>query len=138
MREKQRQLAQMTLEDPAIESVTAFAGGGGPGGGSNNVGNMFVALKPLERAARRGDRRPGGDPFAPQADQRSRRYPLLQAQQDIQVGGRGSAAQYQYTLSDENLDELNTWAPQLQARMRGMKELADVSSDQQDQGLTIS
>src|SRR5208283_4134625 len=50
-------------------------------------------------------------------------------------GGRGSAAQYQYTLSDENLNELNSWAPQLQARMRRMPELADVSSDQQDQGL---
>jgi hypothetical protein len=59
----------------------------------------------------------------------------LQAQQDIQIGGRGSAAQYQYTLSDENLNELNTWAPQLQARMRQMPELADVSSDQQSQGL---
>src|SRR5208283_3985655 len=50
-------------------------------------------------------------------------------------GGRGSAAQYQYTLSDENLNELNSWAPQLQARMRRMPELADASSDQQDQGL---
>ena len=43
---------------------------------------------------------------------------FLQAQQDIQIGGRGSAAQYQYTLSDENLNELNTWAPQLLARVQ--------------------
>ena len=50
---KQRQLAQMTLDDPAIHSVTAFAGGGR--GGSNNVGYMFVALKPLED-------RPGASP----------------------------------------------------------------------------
>ena len=45
---KQRQLAQMVLDDPAIQSVTAFAGGSGPGGGSNNVGRMFIALKPLK------------------------------------------------------------------------------------------
>jgi multidrug efflux pump len=63
---------------------------------------------------------------------------FLQAQQDIQVGGRGSDAQYQYTLSDENLSELNTWAPQLLARMRTMKELRDVSTDQQDQGLAAN
>jgi multidrug efflux pump len=63
---------------------------------------------------------------------------ILQPNQDIQIGGRGSDAQYQYTLSDENLKELNTWAPQLQARMRAMKELRDVSTDQQDQGLAAN
>jgi multidrug efflux pump len=47
MRDKQKMLAQMTLEDPAIQSVTAFVGGNGPGGGSSNIGNMFIALKPL-------------------------------------------------------------------------------------------
>ena len=138
MQEKQRQLAQMTIEDPAILSVTAFVGGGGPGGGSSNVGNMFVALKPLKD-------RPGrvsADQVVARLRRKLTSVPgatlFLQAQQDIQVGGRGSAAQFQYTLSDENLKELNTWAPILQARMRGMKELADVSSDQQDQGLATN
>jgi len=56
----------------------------------------------------------------------------------LQIGGRGSDAQYQYTLSDENLDELNTWAPQLMTRMRAMSELRDVSSDQQNQGLAAN
>src|ERR1035438_4557162 len=63
---------------------------------------------------------------------------FLQAQQDIQIGGRGGASQYQFTLSDEDLKELNTWAPQLQSRMRAMPELRDVSSDQQDQGLATN
>jgi multidrug efflux pump len=134
MRVKQRLLAQMVLEDPAIYSVTAFAGGRG----TNNVGSMMIALKPL-------DDRPG----RVQADQvvsRLRRkltsVPgatlFLQVNQDIQIGGRGSDAQYQYTLSDENLNELNAWAPQLQARMRSMPELRDVSTDQQDQGLAAN
>jgi multidrug efflux pump len=61
---------------------------------------------------------------------------FLQANQDIQVGGRGSAAQYQYTLSDPDVDELNLWAPRLEARARAMPELRDVSTDQQDQGLS--
>jgi multidrug efflux pump subunit AcrB len=59
-------------------------------------------------------------------------------QQDLQIGGRGSAAQYQYTLSDENLNELNTWAPQLEERLRSMPELRDVSTDQQNQGLAAN
>jgi multidrug efflux pump len=63
---------------------------------------------------------------------------FLQAQQDIQVGGRGSSAQYQYTLSDEDLNELNTWAPMLEARARKMPQLADVSTDQQSQGLATN
>ena len=138
MRVKQRDLAQMVLDDPAIGSVTAFVGGNGPGGGSSNVGRMFIALKPL-------DQRPGRV-TADQVVNRLRRkltsVPgatlFLQVQQDIQIGGRGSDAQYQYTLSDENLNELNTWAPQLQAKMRSMPELRDVSTDQQNQGLAAN
>jgi multidrug efflux pump len=138
MRDKQRDLAQMVLDDPAIATVTAFVGGNGPGGGSSNIGNMFVALKPLNE-------RPGRV-SADQVVNRLRRkltsVPgatlFLQAQQDIQIGGRGSAAQYQYTLSDENLNELNTWAPQLEARARQMPELRDVSTDQQNRGLAAN
>jgi hydrophobe/amphiphile efflux-1 (HAE1) family protein len=138
MEVKQRQLAQLTLNDPAIETVTAFVGGGGPGGGSNNTGNMFISLKPLKN-------RPGrvsADQVVNRLRGKLTSVPgatlFLQAQQDIQVGGRGSASQYQYTLSDENLSELNTWAPQLQARMAKMPELTGVSTDQQDQGLATN
>jgi multidrug efflux pump len=138
MRDKQRQLAQMVLDDPSVDTVTAFVGGGGPGGGGSNVGFMFIALKPVN------DR-----PEKKSADQviaglrgKLTSVPgatlFLQAQQDIQVGGRGSDAQYQYTLSAENLNELNTWAPQLLARMRTMPELRDASTDQQNQGLAAN
>jgi multidrug efflux pump len=136
MRVKQRDLAQMVLDDPAILSVTAFAGGGG--GGSNNVGRMFIALKPLNL-------RPGRVSAGDVVNRLRRKLTsipgatlFLQPNQDIQIGGRGSDAQFQYTLSDENLNELNTWAPQLQARMRAMSELRDVSTDQQDQGLAAN
>jgi multidrug efflux pump len=136
MAEKQRQLAQMVLNDPSVATVTAFVGGGGPGGGGTNVGNMFIALKPVSE-------RPGkitADQVVNGLRRKLTSVPgaalFLQAQQDIQVGGRGSDAQYQYTLSAENLNELNTWAPRLLARMRAMPELRDASTDQQDQGLS--
>jgi len=138
MKIKQRDLAQMVLDDPAIASVTAFVGGNGPGGGSSNLGRMFIALKPLEQ-------RPGrvsADAVVNRLRKKLTSVPgavlILQAQQDIQIGGRGSDAQYQYTLSDENLNELNTWAPQLLARMRTMRELTDPSTDQQNQGLAAN
>jgi multidrug efflux pump subunit AcrB len=97
---------------------------------------MFIALKPVSE-------RPGkisADQVVNGLRRKLTSVPgaalFLQAQQDIQVGGRGSDAQYQYTLSAENLNELNTWAPQLLARMRAMPELRDASTDQQDQGLS--
>jgi multidrug efflux pump len=138
MKIKQKQLAQMVLDDPGIQSVTAFVGGGGPGGGGTNSGGMFIALKPL-------DQRPGrvsADQIVSRLRGKLSSIPgailYLQVQQEVQSGGRGGAAQYQYTLSDENLSELSSWAPQLLARMKTMPELRDVNSDQQNQGLAAN
>ena len=135
MRDKQRELAQMTLDDPAVHAVAAFAGGGR---NSNNVGFIFIALKPLTQ-------RPGrvsADDVVNRLRDRLSSVPgatlYLQAFQDIQIGGRSSAAQYQYTLSDENLNELNSWAPRFEARVRSLPELRDVSTDQQNQGLAAN
>jgi multidrug efflux pump len=97
---------------------------------------MFVALKPVNERPNRAS----ADQIINGLRQKLTSVPgatlFLQAQQDIQIGGRGSDAQYQYTLSDENLNELNAWAPQLLARMRTLPQLRDVSTDQQDQGLS--
>jgi hydrophobe/amphiphile efflux-1 (HAE1) family protein len=135
MKQKQQQLAEIVQRDPAVQTVVAFAGGSG-GGATTNTGRMFVALKPLS------ERKVSSE----QVINRLRK-PLsavsgaalfLQSSQELNVGGRFSDAQYQYTLSSENLTELNTWAPRLMAKMRTMSELRDVSSDQQDQGLQAS
>src|SRR5208337_3388642 len=135
MRDKQRQLAQMTLEDPAVRSVTAFAGGGR---NSNNVGFMFVGLRPL-------DQRPGrvsADDVVNRLRQKLTSVPgatlFLQAFQDIQIGARNAAAQYQYTLSDENPNELNSWAPRFEERVMNLPQLRDVTDDQQNQGLAAN
>jgi multidrug efflux pump len=134
MRDKQHRLAQMVLDDPAVHSVTAFAGGGR---GSNNQGFMFIGLKdPDQRKGVTADMVVNRLRGKLSAVPGSRLF--LQANQDIQIGGRGSAAQYQYTLSDENLQELNTWAPQLEARAKTLPELKDVSTDQQNQGLAAN
>ena len=69
----------------------------------------------------------------PKLDSWSGRKTFLQAPQDINVGGRAGQAQYQYTLSDADLDELNTWTPKLLAALPHLPQLKDVSSDQQSQ-----
>ncbi len=133
MKIKQTRLAQMVLDDPAVDTIIAFAGGAGPGGGSNNVGRMFISLKPL------AVRKVSADAVVNRLRNKLMSVPgaalFLQVQQEFQTGARGADAEYQYTLVDENLEELNSWAPRLLAKMRTLPELRDVSTDQQDQGL---
>src|SRR6202007_3295629 len=62
---------------------------------------------------------------------------FLQSSQDINVGGRAGRAQYQYTLADANLDELNEWGPKLLAALQKLPELKDVNSDQQSHASAV-
>jgi multidrug efflux pump len=120
-------------EDPAVSSVTAFMGGGGGGGGSSNSGRMFVSLKP------RSERGVTADQVIARIRGKASQIPganlLLQAVQDLRIGGRASSAQYQYTLRGDNLTELNDWSTKLLVEMRKLPGLADVNTDQQSKGL---
>ncbi len=60
---------------------------------------------------------------------------LLQATQDLRIGGRSSSSQYQFTLRGSNLQELNEWATKLGVAFRKIPGMADVNSDQQNKGL---
>ena len=60
---------------------------------------------------------------------------FFRANQDIQVGGRFSSSQYQYTLESENLEDLQQWAPRVEAMLRQLPGLRDIASDQQTRGL---
>src|SRR5579884_3785184 len=136
MQQKQAQLAAIVQADPGVQSVMAFAGGSG-GGATTNVGRMFITLKPL-------DERHGvsADQIINRLRPKLAHIPgvtlVLQAAQDLSVGARMSAAQYQYTLEDQDIKELNEWAPRLLEKMRTMPELRDASTDQQDQGLAAN
>jgi hydrophobe/amphiphile efflux-1 (HAE1) family protein len=132
MKVKQKQLAAIVQKDPGVDYVLAFAGSGG-GGATSNVGRMFITLKP------RNKRKASADQIINRLRGKLSKIPgiqlFLQASQDIRVGGRSSAAEYQYTLQDSSLDELNEWAPKLLDRMKKMPELRDASTDQQENGL---
>jgi multidrug efflux pump len=63
---------------------------------------------------------------------------FMQSAQDLTIGARQSQAQYQYTVQGEDLKELTAWAPRLLQKLRTVKELRDVNSDQQDRGLEVN
>jgi len=118
--------------DPAIQSVVAFTGGGG----STNSARMFIALKPLSERKETADQVIAR--LRPKFAHDPRASLFMQAAQDIRVGGRGSNAQYQYTLQGDDLDGLNHWAPLLTARLQKERIIADVNADQQNAGLQAS
>jgi hydrophobe/amphiphile efflux-1 (HAE1) family protein len=128
MRVKQRQFSEIVMNDPAVDSIISFVGGG-----AINTGRMFIGLKPLSQ------RKISADLVIQRLRKKLAVVPgatlYMQAHQDIRVGGRSSNSQYQYTLEDENLDELQSWAPRMLDKIKDLPELRDASTDQQDRGL---
>src|SRR3954469_13621071 len=120
--------AEIARQDPAVSGVLYFGGAGG-GNVTENVGRMFIQLKPHDQRDVTSDeviRR-----LRPKMAQVEGAKFFMQSGQDISVGGRLSRTQYQYTLTDTDNDELNHWAPIVEAAMRKLPELQDVASDQQ-------
>jgi multidrug efflux pump len=118
-------------EDPAVAGVTGSTGAAT--GGSPNTARMFITLKPKEERGLSAER------VVDRLRQSLASLPgamlVMQPVQDLRIGGRLSSAQYQYTLRADTLGDLNAWGPKLLAAMRGLPELVDVRSDQQNRGL---
>lgn len=133
MRQRLEQFVKIVGEDPAVENVVGFTGGFA---GTANTGRMFVALKPL------AERQVSAEEVIHRLRNKTANVPgarlLMQASQDLRMGGRQSGAQYQYTLQGDSLDELNEWAPRVLNTLRRLPLLADVNSDQQNRGLEAS
>jgi multidrug efflux pump len=126
---KLNQFMRIVEKDPAVESVVSFTGGGRGG----NSASMFVTLKPLN--VRKASAQEIIARLRPKTSHIPGAQLFLTAVQDVRVGGRQSNAEYQYTLQGDNVADVMSWAPKLSKAMQKMKELKDVSSDQQNQGL---
>jgi hydrophobe/amphiphile efflux-1 (HAE1) family protein len=126
MAKKEQQLSRIIMDDPAVQGVVGFAGATG-GNPSESSARMFVQLKPFSQ-------RPAIEVvmqrLRPKVAQVIGVKYYMQAGQDVTIGTRLEQAEYQYTLTDTNSDELNHWAPILLSKMEGMKFLTDVASDQ--------
>ena len=129
MEQKLTQFVDIIRHDPAVQSVSAFTGGG-----QTNSGFVFVVLKPLSE--RHVSMQQVMAPAAAQSSTRSRAPgSFLQGAQDIRVGGRANNAQYQYTLQGDDANEIYEWAPKLEAALQKVPLLTDVNLDQQQKGL---
>jgi multidrug efflux pump len=130
--EKMVEFTNLVLKDEAVETATSFAGGGNGGA----TARMFAQLKPLE------ERQMSSDEVIARLRKKAAKIPgatlFMQSVQDLTIGGRFGAAQYQYTLQAEKLDELNTWAPKLLDTIKKIPGINDANTDQQIRGLQTS
>ncbi|MFT4176549.1 MAG: efflux RND transporter permease subunit [Luteolibacter sp.] len=143
MKEKVMTIAEIIREDPAVDSINASVGAWG---GARNNGNVFISLKPKGKRADANGSQAGG---APRPDDDATKIidrlrnktshiagatMFLQASQDIRMGGRSSAAAYQYTLQSSDLAELRSWEARVRNALLGLSSITDVNSDFQDKG----
>jgi multidrug efflux pump len=128
-----REMVDIVDKDPGVDTVNGSTGGSGPGGGTANQARMFINLKPLQ------ERKASVDQIIARLRPKLARIPgatlYMQASQDLRVGGRSSAALYQYTLLCDNLQDLTTYAPRMLAELKTIPIIADVNSDLQNRGL---
>ena len=124
-----RRIVDVVKTDPGIANAMAFTGGNGP----TNSGFIFVGLKPFE--TRHATSSQIIDRLRPKLLSVSGANTFVQAAQDLRIGGRGSSAQYQYTIQSDNLQDLVQWGPVLLQQMRKIRLLTDVNTDQQNSGL---
>jgi multidrug efflux pump len=132
MSEMQQGLAKLILQDPAVESLSSFIGIDGTNL-TLNSGRIQINLKPLD------DRKISASDVIRRLEPKLAQVPgitlFMQPVQDLTVEDRVSRTEFQYTLEDPVLTELNSYAPQMLAKLRAIPEVRDAATDQQDQGL---
>ncbi len=128
MLKKMRQVTDIVLADPAVEEAHSYVGENGGNGGRVNFD-----MKPFE------ERDVSVDEIIARLRPKLTRIPGLDVRmisaQEITVGARQTRAQFQYTLQDQNIDELHQWADVMYEKLRAIPELEDMSTDQQNAGL---
>ena len=139
MEKKFAQFVSIIAKDPAVENVVGStgSGGGGPGRGGTNSGNVFIQLKPLshrnnmttELVIARMRNELGGVAGASL---------FLRSAGDFRTGGRSSLATYQYTILGDTLSDVDEWTPKITAALENVPELEDVNSDREDRGLEVA
>jgi multidrug efflux pump subunit AcrB len=123
----QQQVLALVHRDPAVAAASGYIGAGGATS-TENQGRVFIALKP------NGQRPPISAVMARLGQEMSGVTGVklfMQPVQDINIGGRLTATQYQYTLTDVDFSELNRWAPIVQNALSKLPQIIDLTTDQQ-------
>ncbi len=124
-------MAAIIRADPDVAGLGYSAGSS-----TFNTGNFNITLKPRDQRTADADQIIAR--LRPKLNALEGANLFLQVPQDIRVGGRSGRTQYQYTVQDASLDELDTWAPKLVSTFQGLKQLTDVTSDQQTNAATAT
>ncbi|HEY3849332.1 MAG TPA: multidrug efflux RND transporter permease subunit [Steroidobacteraceae bacterium] len=129
---RQNALMAVVARDPGVASYGNFLGGSRP----VNNGFVILGLKP------RDQRDASADDIINRLRPQLAKVPgatlFLQAAQDLNIGGRTARTQYQYTLQDSDINELNEWSPRLLEALKKLPMLRDVASDQQSSSGMLS
>jgi HAE1 family hydrophobic/amphiphilic exporter-1 len=128
MMRKQEQAIDVILKDPGVSALASNVGAGG--GNTSNTGRMFIGLKPFDQRSETSDQIINR--LRPQLARIEGFKVFMQSSQDITVGTRLSRTQYQYTLQDNDIDELDRWSNTMLDKLRHIPQLLDVATDQQD------
>lgn len=134
MVKRQQALGAIVAADPDVATIGMGVGAGA--GQTVNNGRMFITLKPREE--RHASAFQIIDRLQKKLASVEGAALFLQAAQDLNVGGRVARTQFQYTLQDGDIGELNAWAPKLLAKLKTLPELTGLASDQQDGGATLT
>src|SRR4051795_87783 len=132
MKRHQEALGKIVMADPDVATIAMNVGGSGR---AVNNGNMYITLKP--RNQRKASAQQIIARLRPQLEKVEGARLYMQAAQDVRLGGRPTRTQFEFTLQDANLAELNEWAPKILAKMQTLPELRDVATDQQTKGTTL-
>ena len=135
MAERQQALAHVILQDPDVLSLSSFIGVDGANM-TMNSGRLQINLKPLEQ--RSADASAIIRRLQPKVAAVEGIALFMQPVQDLSVDDRVSRTQYQYSLEDADLAELNTWTQKLVDKLHSLPALRDVASDQQQEGLEVA
>ncbi len=131
MSQKLVQFVDIVKNDPSVDNVAGFTGGGN--GNATNSGRFFISLKPRSERTLSADQIIGR--LHRQLDKVAGASLYLQSAQDVRAGGRSGNAQYQYTLQADTLRDLRTWTPKLAEALKNNPVVTEVNSDQEEGGL---
>ena len=129
MKRRQEALGKIVMADPDVATVAMAIGGSGRAG---NNGNMFITLKPRNERKARAQQIIAR--LRPKLEKVEGARLYMQAAQDVRLGGRPTRTQFEFTLQDANLDELNEWAPKILAKMQTLPRTARRRDRPADQG----
>lgn len=131
MQAKLNQYVHIVKSDPAVENVAGFVGGGN----ANNSGNVYISLKPLSERKlpvltiierlRNAVAKVQGAKL------------IMQPMQDLVIGGRMGNAQFQYTITGNQLRDVNYWTLQAANKIAKIPGIADVNTDQNNHSLQL-